>query len=260
VLTGNPAKTLDRLFALADQLDAPVPKPVRDQHATLAALGDKVRALNVAHDVPGVTLAALEAGRDPYRDPAVAAEVVRAHLTRTHTALADELTDRAASFLDDHVADVWAAFTPPFDTAADTLRTALDRLGDTPLDDTHRVLSLGGNAADVWATAQRAEATVRNIRNVWKLLGAACPTFPAEDPKTRLLIIADIPADRWVADKPGDLGAWDALRAGHSLSLATPDTYRQRVAAITELRAGRQQQAQHRQEQAAFGKRVPAAS
>jgi hypothetical protein len=264
VLTGNAAKTTRRLLDLADQLGAEVPKPVRAEHDKLAALADKVRTLDLRHDLAGVTLAALEDGRDPFGDPAVVAELTRTNLSRQQTALTDALTERAGAFLAEHAAQVWAAFRGPFGAAADTLRTALAALGPLDLADTAAVLARGGDAADVWAAATRAEATVRHVRSAWKLLGAASSSWPAEPARHRLLIIADVPAERWANDRLDgtSLGAWDALRAGYPLSLADgPADLKRRMSAIADLRAERDQQAaRNRQSRAFGGPRVKAAS
>lgn len=262
---GNPHKTLARIFATADTLGATIPKAVLEEHAALADLAARATGLDLRTDVPGVVLASLEAGRDPFTDPAVIAESIRAQLSdnpNNRNSMTTALADRSAVFLDTHAATVWAAFAEPFDTAATALAAALERLGPVDLDDTRAVLARGGNAADVWAGAQQAERTIRDVRAVWKLLGAAGSTFPAEQDRHRLLVIADISAERWTADKlnGSSMGAWDALRAGYRLDLATPETFRARLAAIAELHAKRNAAAEHAREQAAFGKRVRAAS
>jgi hypothetical protein len=75
---------------------------------------------------------------------------------------------------------------------------------------------------------------IADIQTVWKLMRSVAGSFKPGDPRYRLLVIADIPAEAFIDD--GLLGSsmrpWDVARRGYRLSLATPTTIVQRAEAI----------------------------
>lgn len=239
-------KTVTTVFGTAHRLGATMPKTITTEHQKLVALTERARELNRAtrNDLPAVVLAALEAGADPTTDPAVQQAVTGRAIDEVGAGIDAAVTNRTHAFLAEHGPDILAAFGKPFDTAAATLTTAAQRLGDVNLDDTGAVLGRGGDAAQVWAQAQGADKVIQQIQQMRKLLGAVCSTV-AVDPRYRLLAIADVPPATFVDDQLGSAGLrpWDAARRGFPLSLAGPEALQQRVTAVLKELARQQAEA-----------------
>ena len=73
----------------------------------------------------------------------------------------DGIRDACLTHLDRIVTD----WRKAFDAAAATLTAAHERIGDLPLADTTSILAKGGDVAEVWGTAKRADHTVDQLLN-----------------------------------------------------------------------------------------------
>jgi hypothetical protein len=246
-LTLNAAQTV---FRTADQLGATVPKTAADDFEHLLAVIDRAHMLKaeLRHDIGARAFAALEAGKDPFDDPAVHQAAARCVLTDHFGGVEQALDARAQQFMEDHAVALLGCFAVPFDQAADKITAALELLGDIDLTDTKAIARKGPEAAAAWAEVQQAEQTITRILQMWKTLRGVSHAVPF-DKRNAALIVADIPPADWLAQTTttAELGAWDLARKGWPLSFATPDTYRERLAAIaaesTRRQANREQAA-----------------
>ena len=191
-MTGNAARTLTATIKTVEKLGAVLPKATATDYAKVNDVAAKVQQLDLHADLPGVVLAAIEAGNDPITDPAVQREATRLRISDTQTGLDNALAQRAQAFLDTHAAAILAALRKPFDTAAQAIAETRATLGDLALDNLQAILAKGGNAASLWAQAKQGEQTIRTIQQTWGTIANTAMTV-RHDPQYRLLIIADVP-------------------------------------------------------------------
>lgn len=232
---------LTQVFATADRVGATLPKRLRDDHAKLAALADKVRTLDAGHKLPEAILDALAADHDIAADATVQQEAVRNVIAQVSNGVEPALAARVGTFLQDNAEALVAALVEPFDKAAAELKEAVHALGDADLNDPAAVLGRGGDAAQHWANAQRADQVIHQIRTTRQTLANVHRAYQV-DPRYKLLTYVDVPADRFIDDELSgvELRGWQAVHRGLTLSLATPATLRGRVEAVrqeTERRA-----------------------
>lgn len=230
------ASALNQVIRNAQRLGATIPEALLTEHAKVTKIAQRGRTLKaeLGHDIGAAVVAALEADRDPFTDPGVTEAVVRRAVTEGGHGVAAAVADRAARFVEEHALDLLDVFRGPFDEAAATITEGHRVLGDADLDNTRAIGKLGGEAGRAWADVQAAEKVIGEVQQAWKLLsqvaGHAVPWFP----QYRLLTIADVPADVWVAENLSHtrVTPWDAARHGWPLDLATPDRFRERMAAV----------------------------
>jgi hypothetical protein len=228
--------TIRTVLATAEELGATVPEALTDSHASLLELiarADTLKA-ELSDDIGAKVVAALDAGTDPLEDPAVQQAAIRTVLADRCHAVDRAIDDRTTRYLTDHGLDLLACFAGPFADAAATIDGALDRLGDVDLADTKTVARRGPDAAAAWAEVQKAEETIAAVLQAWKILSTRESGVPRIDKRYRALQIADVPASDFVAqtDSTAELTPWELARKGWPLSLAMPDTYAERVAAV----------------------------
>lgn len=226
---------LNTTFTTAERLGATMPKVITDEHRRLALAAERSRDMyrELHADLAGAVVAALEAERDPANDPEVQRVVIRRAIVEVQSGVEQAIAARTHGLLTAHGGAILAAFDKPFAKAATTITHAVDRIGDVAIDDMHAVLARGGDAAKMWAEARTAVDTIAAIQQAWKLLSSTASHLSV-DPRYWLLTIAEVPAGTFVAEQLGRarISAWDAARRGFTLSLATPDTLRQRIHAI----------------------------
>lgn len=226
---------LNTTFTTAERLGATVPKVVIDEHRRLAVAAERSRQMyrELHADLAGAVVAALEAERDPASDPEVQQAATRRAILQVQDGVEQAIAARTHNLLSEQGAAILAAFDKPFTKAATTITHAVDRIGDVAIDDMHAVLARGGDAAKMWAEARTAVDTIAAIQQAWKLLSSTASHLHV-DPRYWLLTIAEVPAGTFVDEQFGRprISAWDAARRGFTLSLATPDTLRQRIQTI----------------------------
>ena len=221
------------IIGTADRLGA-LPKPVRKEWDRLEGLRDKVRNLDVsAYSLPRAALAALEADSDLMSDPDINRAVVSRAISESRAGITAELDRQVADFIDIHGQDILDALKKPFDEAAATIDSCRERLSDVALEDAKAVVKQGGDAAQIWADAQKADQTIDAIATAAKLMRSN-----PVDPRYQVLVIADVDAATFIDDQltGARLRPWDVARRGYKLSLADTATLDERVNAIaTEM-------------------------
>lgn len=240
---GPARQLLGSVIGTAQRLGATMPKAITEDYNKLTAVTERARTFRheeLSDNLGTAVVAALEAGSDPLTDPGVAQAVIRRTLYTTEPSIESALGARAHRCLEDHAVAIVTALRDPFDRAAATIAASFDTLGDLDLSDTRAVVNRGGDAAGAWSDAQTATKNIDEIRQAWKLLAQATSLIPWEA-RHGALVIAAVPAAAYI-DQPIDpkLSAWDAARHGWPLELATPDTYRERLTAVTDEQARRQ--------------------
>lgn len=226
-------RTIAQTFALCTSLDAKAPTAAHKAWHQLTAAADAAAHLDTRNDLAERVVEALEAGRDPFTDPAVAAAATREAVNRNRPGIDAAIDDRAQTFLDEHAVGLVTALRKPFASAADTLTDALDKLGDVDLADAQAVVVQAGTAAQTWVQATAALRTIEQIQRQWLLLSQLTSSLPTPQ-QTAALVIVDPDPGQWLNDDQAHVkrSAWDLLRAGYRLDLATPDTFRDRLAGI----------------------------
>jgi hypothetical protein len=254
-------------FELADKLGAPIPEDVAAQYAKLTDAVDKVAAFKQTIDgrssLAGCIIDALEAGADPASSPGVQEAVTRQAIKGlVDFGIDQELSGRLGLFLDEHVHAIVGSFAAPFAAAAETIKSARDKLGDVGLEDTADVLTKGDDAAQWWSAAQTADAAITKIANVWKSLSQVTSAVPF-DRRFPAFIIAEIPAADFVDNGLITLRIrpWDIARSGWKLDYcSTVGEYQRRVATLRADAQRRQDEhaaAEKRAARNVFGFGVP---
>ncbi|MDV2477839.1 hypothetical protein F8M49_25020 [Rhodococcus zopfii] len=176
-------------------------------------------------------LAAVDTGKDPAADKNVqraltadrlANENLRAAIDH-HAAvlIIDALIDHAQ-----HLFDEWHTITNRASTA---LTDAHAVLGDTDLDDTKAVVRLGGRAADAWANATNAVATIDRLNLVWQQWAEVTRRAPSNAAYSNLRFADIEPGDWRTHQLDGRVAPWTIIRIGYTLDLADPDEMRRRI-------------------------------
>jgi len=215
-----------------------LPKAVTDTATKAERVSRAAGSMGNPNDLGPTVLAALREERDPSTDPEVQRLVtvtrlldgggIEAYVDSALTAdLRQTCTQQA-----DGIIKVWAEVV---DKAATVLDEARDVLGDVDLTDTAGVLERGGNAAQAWAAATKANQLIEEARGVWNALGQFTGQVARDANNQMLSLIPDLDLDGHRALRLGDQqhrDAWTLLRAGYRPTLATFAEYHQRVQAI----------------------------
>lgn len=215
-----------------------LPKPVTDAASKAERISQAARSMGNPNDLAPAVLAALREERDPVCDPEVQRLVTLTRLldgggieAYVDDALGAELRQTMTKQADG-IVKAWAEFV---ERAVTDLVEAHGLLGDTGLDDTAGVLERGGNAAQAWAAATKANQLIEEARGVWNSLGQFTGQAPLQHSNQMLCLLPDLDLDGYRALRLGDQqprDAWTLLRAGHRPGLATFKEYHQRVRAI----------------------------
>ena len=120
------------------------------------------------------------------------------------------------------------------DRADATLEEARERIPGLDLRDDDAVRSMAPEQMALWGRAREALAHVERVAQTWGLIVRACELGTAP-PHRRPLVIAQLSLAELTAlgHQPA---ATAAVHAGHRLSLATPETFAQRLARLEDDR------------------------
>lgn len=226
--------TLHQINRTADRLGAKLPKSFVTGAASLLELDQRatafVRTADAGSTVAAAVLDALAQGNDPMTDTDVHAAVIRRGIVDAREQVAGSLYRRAEQFLSDHADAVLAAFKPAVQAAGAKLAAAVETLGaDTELV-AEEILKRGPQAAQAWTDVRAAEATVADVLTVRKLLTGYSRIRNVG--RYAVLTIADAPPQDLA--RPIDQSiprAWDIVRQGWTLALATTEELERRIAA-----------------------------
>lgn len=230
------------LLATFVSLDVPAPKPVADAAARLEATTEAFHQLPPPgpNDVPMAVIAALDAGIAPADSPDVRRALVAYDLAGRATlddSVGAVLRDELQAAARDHADDTIAAWSAPFDAAAERIAKAHAVLGGLDLGDTDAIIRRGGKAAEAWGTARAATAVIDTVVAGWASLHLFL-TGNHHDKRHRLLLIADIDPDTWIDQhlEGSKAEPWKAVSDGHRLRLPTLAEVKTAVAAIEDAK------------------------
>lgn len=185
------------------------------------------------HDLAAATLTALDAGRDPFADPAVQQATAAAWFAQTNadTTVETLAAERFRETLADHAADLTAALQHMVDRAVAAIIKAQRTLGDTDPAEPAAVLRLGGKAAEAWGQHQIAAKQLDAINTARGVIGQAL-RWTEPPGHWRSLRWAALNLDQ--LDQYGTATPESLARAGISLALADGTETRRRLHAITQ--------------------------
>ncbi len=169
--------------------------------------------------VPIHTLAALDAGRNPFEDPEVQQAMVADHLAQINgiTQVESIAADRFTDTLRQHASDVITALQVVVDTAAAAVTRAAKALGGVDPADPNAVLRLGGRAAEAWGQHQVAAKQLDAVNTARGVIGQALrwnePGKQVRSLRWAALTVAQI-------DEYGSAAPEQLVRAGITLALA----------------------------------------
>ncbi|MDO9498108.1 MAG: hypothetical protein Q7J48_20560 [Nocardioides sp.] len=179
---------------------------------------------------------AMAAGKDPAADKTVISCLAREQmrLMNVGNELSDLAEDRRADALRSHVDAIFELLSGTVERADETLAEVRERIPGLDLKDEDIVRTLAPEQMALWGRAREALAHVERVAQIWGLLVFACG-LGALPPHRRPLVIAELSLSELNA-----LGhqpvATAAVHAGHRLSLATPDTFAERLARLEDDR------------------------
>lgn len=174
---------------------------------------------------------AVQAGKDPATVAAVQAHVTRWALGQLGIkgAIADALNRDRADLLDRYTPQLIDAWAPAIKQAGDAIATITTKVPTLDLDDPAGGSQVPPNMVTAWRAARDGIGTIETVVTMWTILIAE-----ASDPRKRPLILAPLTADQLDSlgyhPKP-----WLAATLA-PVDLATPQVYRDRVAATARER------------------------
>jgi hypothetical protein len=213
------------------------PKQVTDAWARCLSVAGAVDNLYARPEAISVAVAAaVERGDDPAADPAVQRALTAVSIAnRGIGAEVDSIAfERFRQVCRDQADPVIKAWARPFDTAANTLASAAELIGDLTLESTTEILARGGTIAETWAGALSANNTITRIAAGWSAF-VQFARLASVDARHRLLVLAAFDYPTFAATS-ATVTPWDATRAGLTLSLPTAEQYRQRITDVDEGR------------------------
>lgn len=186
----------------------------------------------------------LTADKDPALDKKVQVELVREQLHRVNIAdaLAARIAASRAVALTTHTPAVVEVMRPAVEQADEHLAALHDVAPSLDLTDVSAASRLKPAQLSLWGYAREAVAALQRIEQVWIQLAQASGRAQVM-PEFRPLILADLDATalQRLGRKP-DTAA--VAHTGHRLSLASFDTYAERVARVLEQRREQDQRAE----------------
>lgn len=230
----QPINQAKALVTASETVGAKLPAPLLTAYQRAARIADAARRISGGDRARAVT-EALDAGRDPARDPDVLAAYLAGELANAgirqgvEGVVGGELVD----VFREHADGIVAAWRTPFDKAAAGIAAGHHRIGDLPLDAAGAIMRKGGDIAAAWAQAQEAVTVVDRIDSAWVTLNNLTG-FARTDPRYPALRIATATAEEWDASglERRRASAWDVQRAGLTLALADGPEYARRIAAV----------------------------
>ena len=246
-------RPFDLIVRKADAFDVDLPETPLKKYRWLREILDRADEPPSTLELQAAIAAAVEAGDDPLSDPDVLELAARRELASGN--VTHHLGEQARRLLIDNAVDLFAAFEPAFDRAADLLRDAHTALSSVDFRG-----AVPQPKPPAWDQAEVAERTITDIYNLWKILASSpCGAPFPYSPRYSTLVWTNPSPQQWFQLRPDTehVRPWDAVAAGLPLSLATsPDIYRARIAALdaykqeqaeAKARAEREQRARGRQ-------------
>ena len=256
----NASVALQQTRQVFRQLGLPMPKKFEQALAKATAYTD---GPSLAYDAQACTqaiVAALEAGADPATDPDVRTHLARQqlHSMRVGELLHQHADDRKAALLVEHIGDFIAVMSEVVEQADEAIQQARQAIPNLNLHDPGFVSALPPEHMTLWGRAREAVGRLERISKVWHLLMPAGPVQPSG--VHRPLMFAALSAEQLRALGPQPKPT-AAAHAGHRLSLATPQQYAERVAAVQEQqREEAEQRARQEERRLRSGRREPVTS
>lgn len=157
---------------------ATIPSSLADRLAHLAAVADTELGTTrnaATAELVTATAKALDAGRDPFTDKAVAAVLARQQLasaTNWDVALRAWQEEQAATALAEHAENLLKEWVGLIGRAGADLAGALDHLDKTPTleEQAATALRAGGKRGEAWRTAAHALEVIDNLCDAWRYL------------------------------------------------------------------------------------------
>ncbi|WP_146244043.1 hypothetical protein [Curtobacterium sp. MCBD17_013] len=241
-LTGPSASMINTIITTTENLGVAVPTPVADAYARYTKTDTALRTVYVGDGaLATAVLAALDAGQDPNVDHEVQRIVTSAAAGNeaVATQVRSKVLQDLVAALTDSADDLVAAWQEPFNAAAADIATTAAQLGPISLAATDAVVRQGGEAADQWAKASQANATIDTIVGAWTTLAMQTRFVPLNN-RNGMLRFTDPTFDQWdsIPLSEAKYNAWDAYGLGLKLSLASSADY---IARGQAMEAGYQQ-------------------
>ncbi|NES28950.1 hypothetical protein GCE86_19665 [Micromonospora terminaliae] len=206
-----------------------LPEGMADDLAQLDARKDEPQFAADPAALRAAVAAARDAGQDPATDETVRTELARQQLASLNLG---QLPDGRAG---QRLADVLHKHTPAIlaDLAqvveqGDAVLARARKAGVNPAE---AYVNGAGQRVELWEKGQEALTRITHAAKIWGLLVAAF-RLAERDPRRRALALADLTPEQLFALDGRDVIA--AARAGHPLSLATPEEYTQRCRRIDQ--------------------------
>jgi len=233
---------IQTIITTTEAVGAKVPAEITKAIARSAYVRKAVYSMTAdRNELSKAVLAAIDAKRDPAADPDVQRINTMQALSDGVQARVSDLVDaEVVSALQSNVDALIESWQEPFDKAARDIATAAKRLGNLKLEDASNVLHQGGDAAEQWSNATRADRTIREIITAFSLL-AHQTGFASLTRHFMVLRMADVTLEQWEGHQLTErkLSAWEAHQLGLTLSLANRTTLPQRINQLSVSREAR---------------------
>lgn len=241
-------------------LQLPMPKKFEQAIAKTTTYTDGPSLTYDAHACTQAIVTALEAGTDPATDPDVRAHLARQQLQsmRVGELLHQHTEGRKAALLIEHIPDFIAVMGEVVQQADEALQQARQAIPDLNLHDANFVSKLPPEHMTLWGRAREAVGGLERICQVWHLLMmAGGPVQPSAVHRPLMLAALSAEELRALGAQPKPTAP---AHAGHRLSLATPQQYAERVAAVQEQqREQAEERARQEDRRLKSGRREPVA-
>lgn len=199
-----------------------------------------------AGELAAAVEAALDAGKDPAADKAVAIMLARQQLATPAVlgAVRQAGDHRKAQALRRHAPAVIEQLAEVVDRADAVLVRAREEIPALDLGDPQSIHLVKPELMSLWGAAREAQSHVETAETLWFLVVSATRSASLSQ-QTKALIVADLSAADLDALRPAPT-AVPAVIAGHRLSLATPEVYTARVERVERERLEAEVEAEQR--------------
>lgn len=210
------------------------PQTVTEAYDRMNRINAGLRGLGSSAGLAEAAARAIADGGDPATDADVQRILNMAALGSVTHGVETAATDELAATLRAQADQLVKAWRKPFDQAVATLTEAHQILGSVPLAETEAIIGRGGQAAEAWGRAQAATRTIDAIEPGWFALASICRCDLTR--RHMILRTADVDPEVWLDQNLTDqkMRPWDMLCAGLTLSLPTPQEYKERARAIEQ--------------------------
>lgn len=241
---------IQSIISTTETVGAKVPAEITKAIARAADVRVKVHSMTADRNkLAEAVLAAIDGKRDPAGDPEVQRiATIRALSDGVQEVVSTRVDADVTTALQGNVDALIESWQEPFNKAADEIATAAQKLGNIKLEDAAAVLHRGGDSAEQWGLATKANRTIREILDAFAML-AHQTGFVSLNLHHIALRMADVTLDQWEEHQLTErkLSAWDAHQLGLTLSLANRETLPQRINRLSTMRDARATAAVHRE-------------